>query len=222
MKGFTSLENFTKKTAYKKRGNQKFLTGFTLTEALITIAIFILVTGGVFEFVLGGYKAYYYTFQQTQAISEARNGVETMIKEIREARPGDDGSYIIEKAEDYEFVFYSDIDKDGDTERVRYFIDGSDFKKGVIEPTGFPPVYITDPQDPDFAEKIFILSKYVRNQPPIFHYFDGNLQELSPPARLKDTKLMRVYLVVNVDPNRPPQDFVLESDVQLRNLKTNL
>ncbi len=30
---------------------------------------------------------------------------------------------------------------------------------------------------------------------------------------------MKVYLVVNVDPNRPPQDFELESFVQLRNLK---
>jgi type II secretory pathway pseudopilin PulG len=196
--------------------------GLSLIESLVTLAIFILVLAGVVELVLGGYRAYYYTFQQAQAISEARYGVETMVKEIREARAGDDGSYIIEKAEDYEFIFYSDIDKDGDTERVRYFLEGSDFKKGVIDPTGDPPVYITDPEDPEYSEKIFILSKYVRNQPPIFHYFDGSLQELPPPARLKDTKLMRVYLVVNIDPNRPPQDFVLESDVQLRNLKTNL
>ncbi|MDI6883303.1 MAG: prepilin-type N-terminal cleavage/methylation domain-containing protein [Patescibacteria group bacterium] len=198
------------------------MRGFTLIESLVTIAIFVLVLGAVVGLVLGLYRAHYYTFQQSQAIEEARNGVEIMLKEIREARAGDDGSYIIEKTEDFEFIFYSDIDKDGDTERVRYFIDGTDFKKGVIEPIGFPRQYITDPQDLQFSEKIFILSKYLRNQPPIFHYFDGNLQELPPPARLKDTKLMRVYLVVNVDPNRPPQDFVLESDVQLRNLKTNL
>ena len=187
---------------------KNFKKGFTLIESLVTIAIFILVLGGLFELVLGGYKAYHYTFQQAQAVSESRNGIEIMIKEIREARPGDDGSYIIEKADDYEFIFYSDIDKDGDTERVRYFNDGSDFKKGVIEPSGSPPVYITDPADPDYSEKISILSKYVRNQSPIFHYFNGDMEELSPPARLKDTKLMRVYLVVNVDPNKPPQDLI--------------
>jgi len=196
--------------------------GLSLLEAIITISIFTLILGGFFGVILGSYRALHYTFQQTQAISEARNGIEIMIKEIREAQQGDDGSYIIEKAEDYEFIFYSDIDKDKETERVRYFLDGSDFKKGVIKPTGFPPVYITNPQDPQYNEKFFIISKYVRNQPPIFHYFDGNMQELSSPARLKDTKLMRVYLVINVDPNRPPQDFVLESDVQLRNLKENL
>ena len=41
----------------------------------------------------------------------------------------------------------------------------------------------------------------------------------SVPARLVDTKLMKVYLVVNVNPNRPPNEFELESFVQLRNLK---
>ena len=139
-----------------------------------------------------------------------------MVKEIREARGGDDGSYIIEKADDFEFIFYSDIDKDELTERVRYFIEGTDFKKEVIKPQGFPINY------PEENKKSFILSQYVRNQPPIFRYFDGLGVELSPPARLKDTKLMRVYLVINVDPARPPQNYELTSDVQIRNLKTNL
>jgi hypothetical protein len=71
-------------------------------------------------------------------------------------------------------------------------------------------------------EKIKIISTHVINQPPIFRYFDGNNQELPAPSRLKDTKLMKVYLVINVDPNKPPVDFVLESNVQIRNLKTNL
>lgn len=194
----------------------------SLVEALVTLSIFLLALIATIGMILGLYRAHYYTFWQAQAIEEARNGIEIMIKEIREARPGDDGSYIIEKAEDYEFIFYSDIDLDGDTERVRYFIEGTDFKKGVIEPQGFPPVYIIDPQHPQYSEKIFILSKYLRNQPPIFRYYDGNLQELPVPARLKDTKLMKVYLVINVNPNQPPQDFVLESEVQLRNLKDNL
>jgi hypothetical protein len=166
--------------------------------------------------IFGLYRSYYYTFQRMQAIEEARNGVEIMIKQIREARQGDDGAYIIEKADDYEFIFYSDIDKDNSTERVRYFIDGSDFKKGIINPSGAPLIYATS------SENISILSKYVRNQPPIFHYFDGSGNELPAPARLQDTKAMKVYLVINVAPSELSQDFVLESEVQLRNLKTNL
>ena len=59
----------------------------------------------------------------------------------------------------------------------------------------------------------------MRNAPPIFRYFDKDGNELGPPANLKNTKRMRVYLVVNVNPARPPQNFVLETDVLLRNLK---
>lgn len=189
---------------------------FTLIETIITIVIFALLMGVVSGFIVLGYRTQSYSFQQSMAIGEARKGIETMVKEIREARGGDDGSYIIEKAEDYEFIFYSDIDKDEATERVRYFVEGTDFKKGVIDPAGLPISYLPE------NEEVFVLSAYVRNQPPIFRYFDGDGLELSVPTRLKDTKLMRVYLVINVDLNRPPQDFALESAVQIRNLKTNL
>ncbi len=189
---------------------------FTLIETLVAIFVFALAMGAVFGLVTLGYRTQSYTFQQSTAINETRRGIEIMVREIREARGADDGSYIIEKAEDFEFIFYSDIDKDNAVERVRYFIEGTNFKKGVIDPSGWPIKYDLK------EEKLFILSQYVQNQPPIFKYYDSQGIELSPPARLKDTKLMRVYLVINVDPNRPPQDFVLESSVQIRNLKTNL
>ncbi len=194
----------------------------TILEVFISISIFIIVLIGLFGLIFGAYRAHYHTIQQAQAITEARNGVEIMIKEIREAMPGDDGSYIIEKADDYEFIFFGDVDKDNDTERVRYFIDGSDFKKGVINPTGSPVSYITDPVDPLYLEDVTIISRFVRNLPPIFHYFGGDMSELPAPARLMDTKLMRLYIVINVDPNQSPNDFILENDVQLRNLKNNL
>jgi len=190
--------------------------GFTLIEIMVAIFIFVLGMGAVFSVALHLYNTNSFLFQQSVAIGEARRGIETMLKEIREARGGQDGAYIIEIANDYEFVFYSDIDTDTAVERVRYFIDGTNLKKGVIEPTGHPIQYLAA------NEKISILTLYVRNQPPIFHYYDGQGAELPAPARLKDTKMMMVYIVVNVDPLRPPQDFVLESYVQLRNLKTNL
>lgn len=191
--------------------------GFTLIETIITIVVFALSMGAISGFIWMGYRTQSYTWQQSTAIAEARKGVETMVKEIREARIGDDGAYVIEKAEDFEFIFYSDIDKDAATERVRYFIQGTDFKKGVINPTGWPIQY------PPASEEVVTLSQYVRNQPPIFHYYDGQGGEIAPlPARLKDTKLMKVYLVININPNRPPQDFTLESAVQIRNLKINL
>lgn len=192
------------------------MKAFTLIETLIVIVIFVLVLGAMTALIIMGYQTHSFAFQQSQAIEEARRGIETMVKEVREARPGDDGSYIIERAEDFEFIFYSDIDKDGAIERVRYFVQGDEFKKGVIDPRGWPIKYKEE------DEKFFLLSKYVRNQPPIFRYFDGDLNELPPPARLKDSKLMQFYLEINVDPSRLPEDFSLQSAVQLRNLKENL
>lgn len=319
--------------------------GFTLTEALVAVGVFSILMTAISALILLAYRTQSYTWEQSMAIEEARKGVETMIKEIREARSGEDGSYTIEKAADKEFVFHSDIDNDGQTERVRYFLatlnqgsqtqncvtfskggscnvsfsnfftgvlktaqikvsvegdlgasneyvdiyaDGQKIgtlcqtgcsdcagawqgtaifdvinqasdnqinflassssavdpncnwqeshhaakaqfefswneeiggqehtlKKGVIEPTAPPSQYPAD------QEKITILSSYVRNSPPIFEYFDQNGNKItSEPARLVDTKTMTILLVININPNRPPQDFQLESSVQLRNLK---
>lgn len=328
--------------------------GLTLIETLVTVAIFALAMGAVSGLILMGYRVHSYTFQQATAIGEARKGVETMVKEIREARIGDNGAYIIEKAEDYEFIFYSDIDKDKETERVRYFIKpaggesfvltdqcvsfsqagscnvifsnflsgtlessqvrvsvegdlnasnetvdiyadstklgtlctGSDcgqcvgfwqdltifdvknkasdgfiqftatasnkvdaicswqepnhsikakfefswqetpgpeakavFKKGVIQPTGWPIRYLSE------NEEFFIISENIQNETrgiPVFTYYDGGQNFLSPADRMEKTTLMRLQLIINIDPGRPPEDFILESDVQIRNLKTNL
>lgn len=192
------------------------MRSFTLIETIMAIAIFVLAMGTITGLILMGYKTQSYAWQQSMAINEARKGVETMVKEIREARPGDNGAYMIEKADNYEFIFYSDIDKDISIEKIRYFLDGNNFKKSVIEPTGWPISY------PEANEKIFVLTEDVRNLPPIFYYYNSDGQEITElPARSKDTKLMKVRLVVNVNPNRPPQDFILESSVQIRNLKTN-
>lgn len=190
-----------------------FRQGYALIEIITGITIFSLIFGVLISLIVLGYHIQNYAWQQSLAIGEARRGIETMVNEIRKASLGEDGSYIIEKAEDYQFIFYSDINNDGKTERVRYFVDEKIFKKGVIEPSDWPIKY------PIKNEQIYILSQYVQNQPPIFRYYDSQGVELPAPARLKDTKLMKVYLVINVDPNRPPNDFELESSVQLRNLK---
>lgn len=198
-------------------------TAFTLVETIITIAVFGLVWSALMGFILWGYKVSRYSFAQSRAINEARYGIKIMVMEIREAQGGEDGSYPIEKADDFEFIFYSDIDKDARIERVRYFLDGNSLKKGVIEPSGWPLSY------PEDKEKISFLSRYVRNgSQPIFSYYNQNWPQdkinnpLPPPARLQETKLMNIYLKINVDPKKPQETFELESDTQLRNLKTNL
>jgi len=198
--------------------------GFSLVEVLIVIFIFGLMSIILSNLIVIGYRSYNYNFQQIAAINEARKGVETMVREIRGAKSGDDGSYPIVEAGDLQFIFFGDIDRDGLTERVRYFISGSDLNKGVVKPSGDPLQYILS------GETISTLSHYVRNSAliPIFTYYNGDWpgdtvhNPLPTLTRLSDTKLMHVKLRINVDLNRPPDDFLLESDAQIRNLKTNL
>lgn len=90
-----------------------------------------------------------------------------------------------------------------------------ELKKGVIHATDSPAQYLAN------QEVVSTISAYVRNAPPIFEYFDSNGQKIiQDPAKLVDTKLMKIFLVVNIDINRPPDEFQLESYVQLRNLKS--
>ncbi|MDI6603218.1 MAG: type II secretion system protein, partial [Patescibacteria group bacterium] len=98
--------------------------GFTLIETLVTIFVFTLAMGAVAGFIVMGYRTQNYTWQQSIAIQETRRGIETMVREIREGQNAESGAFIIESAKDYEFIFYSDIDKDLDIERVRYFLGG--------------------------------------------------------------------------------------------------
>lgn len=187
------------------------LTGFTLIETVVTIAIFSLVLGTLSGFIIYGYRVQGYVLRQSQAIDEAQRGIETMVKEIRRAWSGEDGSYLIGEAKDFEFIFYSDIDRDLETERIRYYVEGTDLIKEIIDSEDFPPQYSSQPK------KIF-LSHYIRNTPPIFKYLDEKGEELAYPARKKDTKTIKVYLEINVNPVLLPLNFVLESAVRPRNL----
>ncbi len=336
--------------------------GFTLVETLVTISIFTLMLGALFALVVYIYGLQSYAFQQAQAIEEARRIVEQMAREIREATTGADGSYVLEQADDYEVVFFSDIDKDDEVERVRYFINpaggalgsatstcasfvdggscqvtfsnflvgaldsatvqvsvegdldntqekatiavdgntvgilctlagectqcagayedstvfdvsgeaaddfltvqatGSNggsgssrvdnicnwedpnhslkmyaqlnwqevappqaqalFRKGTIDPTGFPLVYV--PAQENFA----VLSESVVNEGrgiPVFTYFDENdnvIMDLA--ANIQDVTRVHMNMIINVDLNRAPDDFSVETDIQIRNLKKNL
>ncbi len=99
--------------------------GFTLVEMLIAVFVFTLLMAGMAAIIVHLYQAHAFSWQQAQAIDEAQRGVKAMIREIREATVGADGSYPIIKADDSELIFFSDIDNDGLTERVRYFLGGT-------------------------------------------------------------------------------------------------
>lgn len=188
--------------------------GFTLIETVIAISLSALVMVAVFGFVYYFYRTSGYNLSQIAAVNSARKGMETMVREIREATYSDEGAYPIKQAQNQSFTFYSDIDKDLNVERVRYFLEDNILKKGVLKATGDPPKYQEENED------IRILSRDVRSETEaIFTYYDKDNNLVVDLDKYTDIRLIEIELIVNTDPNRPPGEFTLQSNAQLRNLK---
>lgn len=192
--------------------------GFTLIETLAVIAITALVFAAASWAITSFYRANSYIIQQSFAVNSARKGVEKMVREIREASYSDTGAYPVVSASSTEFVFYSDIDRDSNVEKVRYSLKGSDFERGIIKASGDPPVY--NPAD----ETASVLSPYVRNSEsqPVFTYFDSSGNQVADLSNVSGITLAKVRLIVNVVEGRAPDEFTLRSTAQIRNLKNNL
>ena len=86
--------------------NDKNQFGLALMEILVALGIFLFVIVLVWLFVKQSYRVQTFIFGQSTAIAEAQRGVERLVKEAREALPGDTGAYALESANDFEFIFY--------------------------------------------------------------------------------------------------------------------
>lgn len=206
----------------EKNQYYQFQAGFTYTELLVvmTIVIFILIAAlNLFRFTFS---------QQTEAINSyvtvenANRAIETMLKEIRNSRNGENGAYVFVGMLDQELIFYSNEDQDDDVERIRYFLDEGVLKKGIIQPTGFPATYLTG------NEITTDVTEYVRNDTdPVFYYYNGDwpTDTTNNPLsanRLLDTRLIEIHLLLNSNPEVLDNDYEVRSQTQIRMMKDNL
>ena len=204
----------------KIQNNQK---GVTMLEIIIAVTIFAVIVIAWNNLIISTYKSSTFGQDQLEAVKQAQRGIEQMTREIREMSTAENGAYPLELAGDNELIFYSDIDQDVLTERVHYYINSSTLYRGIVEPTGDPLSYDTN------NESVSVLASYINNSStPMFSYFNDQYpfdtanNPLPAPTRLIDTKLMHIFLRINIEPTRAPNDFDVESDIQIRNLKTNL
>lgn len=159
----------------------------------------------------------------SQSYNEASIAVDSVTKELRNAKPAATGSYPLELADDQQIIFYANIDEDIFPERIRYRLQDNQLIRGVIQPLGNPPTY------PLIEEKISLIIPDVQNNTnPVFTYYNGDWpadttnNPLPAPARLTDTKYVIVSITINPEVNRAESAYTLTSSAQIRSLKTNL
>ena len=195
--------------------------GFTLVETIVSLALFTILMLAVMQSVgvMYGYNAY--TLSQAYQVQNARLGMQSLIRDIREMTYADDGTFPIAIMDTDKIGFYSDIDRDNSVEYVEYeLISSSTLKKMVFNATGSPPTYDTSTPD-----ETFTLSEYVQNinyGTSTFKYFDDEGIELFSASNLTDVRYIVVQIIVNIDPIRDPGEFMLRSSAALRNIKENI
>jgi prepilin-type N-terminal cleavage/methylation domain-containing protein len=196
--------------------------GMTLIEILIALAITSVLGLGIvsLQYILS--KNQLLVINSYKSVDEANVSVASFIREIRAARSSDNGAYLLEKVDDQEIIFYSDIDYDGSAEKISYSLSGTNLIKGVIEPNGYPPTY------PQGSKILTTLSTNVRNgAAPVFYYYNSSWPQdtvnnpLILSKRLSDTRIVKIYLILNTQPDDPNKNFILESFAQVRMLKDN-
>ena len=194
--------------------------GFSLVETIVVIGIFVLVMTVLSVFIFNFYRTNAYAIEQSSAIENARNGVEKLVQDLREVVPSQGGAYPIESAGLNEVVFFSDVDHDELVERARYYIDVENrLIKETTEPMGSPAVYAPTPTATEIVAEYIVNSSFGTD---LFTFYDDAGVVIADLDDVDAIRFVEVNLMVNVDPARAPEEFVLHSSAYLRNLQPTL
>ncbi len=195
--------------------------GMTIIEALLAIMIFTLGILGFSQLFVKSWQSNQFSYEMGQSTFSVSQGVNKMVDYIRRARQGDDGAYPIRSADDDDFVFFCDYDKDGITERVHMYKSDGKIMMGYRKPTtGIPKTY------PSGDQAALILAESVVNDAgdPVFYYYnkdypgDAVNNPVATPAVVADVRLVKINLAVDPNVNKAPDSVRMESFVELRNL----
>jgi hypothetical protein len=194
--------------------------GLTLTETIVIIALFTIMTSMIFTAAQSLYQTNNFSAAQAEEVANARRGMTTLTRDLREMTYAEDGTFPVSFMGEHLIGFYSDIDKDDSVEYIEYELASTTFFKRTYNATGSPPVY--DYVTPAQTE---ILSEFVQNinqATSTFFYFDASNNALSSTSMLTDVRYIRAQIIVNINPIQSPGEFMLRSGVAPRNLKDNL
>ncbi|KKQ95809.1 MAG: hypothetical protein UV74_C0013G0414 [Candidatus Woesebacteria bacterium GW2011_GWB1_43_14] len=189
--------------------------GYTIIEVLIASSLMIVLGLGIVGLQRILAVSQVETFENFLSIDQSNIALTLFEKELRTASYSDSGAYPIELADNYEIIFYSDIDHDGQAEKVRYYVSGTSFYKEIINPEGNPVTY------PQAQAITYVITEGLINPgTPVFTYYnedwpmDTTNNPLPIPATASEVRM--------VSANINLEKFSLNANVHIRTVKDNL
>ena len=178
----------------------------------MTAVIMVAITDSVIFF----YRANTSSIEQAYQVESARVGMLALVKDLREATYGDDGSYPLAQMASTSLTFYADTDSDNAVEKVHYELNGLSLTRTVTDETGTPPTYVGG------AAATSTVSDHVRNVADgvyVFRYYRADGTEATTSASIGDVQSVTITLVVDITPKHAPGEFTLTSGATFRNLR---
>ena len=193
--------------------------GFTLIEVIIGIGI----SAGIL-FMVGTIGSQFsnvanfvnFKLQNRQNVEQV---FQTIVTDVRSMGPSALGGYPIEAASPTSVTFFSDTDKNGIPERVRYFVGTSTINLGITKATGTPPTYTTS------TEVVKNIVWNLVSTSTIFEYYNasytGTQASMTVPIDLSSVRVIKIGVSVDINPGKTPLPTYFMNTVNPRNLRTN-
>lgn len=196
-------------------------SGFSFIEILIVVAIASSLVFVVSSFTNNFNALENIVTQKLQSRSDIEQTLQILTSEIRSAGPSSAGAYAITSATSTALSFYSDIDKNGTLEKVRYVLGTSTIDKGITKPTGTPATYPTSSEVISSVVDHVVISTTT----PLFTYYGTNYTGIEAPLAsttdVTQIRVIRVRFYADINPGASPRPAYFSATINVRNLRSN-
>jgi len=193
--------------------------GLTLLEVIISVALFSGVLFVISSFFTSTTQFQDLTNQKLQVQQDLQQTFQTIVTQIRSMNFSGSGAYPISSASSSSLIFYSDVDEDGVTERVRYTVGTSTISLGIVKPAGNPYTYATSTEIVTTA-----VEKVVTSTTPFLVYYGatytGSEAPLTEPIDVSKIRVIQVTVSADLSP-KAPKPIVFKDLINIRNLRSN-
>ncbi|HXK37855.1 MAG TPA: prepilin-type N-terminal cleavage/methylation domain-containing protein [Candidatus Paceibacterota bacterium] len=205
-----------------KQSKVSYNAGVTIIELVVVLFILGLLSAGVIAFQRNIFSTSRVLQTSLRSESQTHSVFRAFTAEVRSALPAWNGASIIESAATSTLIFYTTIDADKYTERVRYQLVGTQLVKGITKFNIATGAY-------DLPETTTTIVSGINAAPfgKIFSYYDKNYDgsssstPLAAPVDIARVRLVRFDLPLAALGTTASSTRVNSIQVTFRNLKDN-